>query len=322
MRVSLTPTKVPPGAGTPGAPAHPARARGDRWLTVRLRSAPYGFVSPTAVLMIILMLIPIVMVIGYSVLDNVIVNKSPAFVGFENYLQVLTDPVFFTAIKNTAFFTGVSVIAHLVLGLAFATLLNTKLLGRTANALFRVVYILPWLFTVAIIAVVWRLLLNSNGIVNYLLTTANISDPGVEWLADPGKALFAVTFINIWAGYPFFMMSLLAGLQGIPDDLYEAAMVDGANGMQRFWHVTIPQLKPIIIAMAVLDILWTTQQFALIWLTTGGGPLDVTEMLSTYTYKLAFTRYEFSTASASAVVILLLSLVLAVFYVRHQKAQD
>jgi multiple sugar transport system permease protein len=319
--VSLTPTQIPPGAVSPGAPGHPARLKGDRWLTVRRRSGPYGFISPTAVLMIILMLIPIVMVIGYSVFDNVIVNKSPVFVGFDNYTEVLTDPVFFTAIKNTSFFTGVSVIAHLVLGLAFAMLLNTKLLGRTAKTLFRVIYILPWLFTVAIIAVVWRLLLNSNGIVNYLLSTANLADSGVEWLADPGKALFAVTFINIWAGYPFFMMSLLAGLQGIPDDLYEAAMVDGASGVQRFWHITIPQLKPIIIAMAVLDILWTTQQFALIWLTTGGGPLNVTEMLSTYTYKLAFSRYEFSTASASAVVILLLSLVLAVFYVRHQKAQ-
>ena len=118
------------------------------------------------------------------------------------------------------------------------------------------------------------------------------------------------------------MMSLLAGLQGIPGDLYEAAMVDGATFSQRFVHITLPQLKPIIVAMAVLDILWTTQQFALIWMTTGGGPLDRTEMLSTYTYKWAFSRYEFSIASASAVIILLGSLVLAVFYVRQQKARD
>jgi multiple sugar transport system permease protein len=164
--------------------------------------------------------------------------------------------------------------------------------------------------------------LNANGIVNYRLTTVHLSEGQVEWLADPDKALVAVTFINIWAGYPFFMMSLLAGLQGIPEDLNEAAMVDGANGLQRFLHITLPQLKPIIVAMAVLDILWTTQQFALIWLTTGGGPIDATEMLSTFTYKWAFSRYQFSMASASAVVILLLSLVLAVFYVRHQKAQD
>jgi multiple sugar transport system permease protein len=131
-----------------------------------------------------------------------------------------------------------------------------------------------------------------------------------------------VTFINIWAGYSFYMITLLAGLQGIPHDLYEAAKVDGASAWQRFWNVTIPQLKPIIISMSVLDIIWTSQQFALIWMTTGGGPIDATEMLSTYTYKLAFSRYEFSVASASAVLILLLTMVLAFFYVRNQKARD
>jgi multiple sugar transport system permease protein len=302
-------------------PSTPSAQR-SRWPALRRTATPYGYLTPTVVLMIVLMLIPIVMVIGYSLLSNVIVDKNPEFVGFDNYAEVLRDPRFYTAVKNTAFFTGVSVVAHLVLGLAFAQLLSTKLLSKGLVALFRVIYILPWLFTVAIIAVVWRMLLDSHGIINFLVTTMHLSQENVEWLSDPGKALFAVTFINIWAGYPFFMMSLLAGLQGIPEDLQEAAKVDGAGAVRRFIHITLPQLKPIIIAMAVLDVLWTTQQFALIWLTTGGGPIDVTEMLSTYTYKFAFSRYQFSMASASAVVILLLSLVLAVFYVRHQKAQD
>ncbi len=118
------------------------------------------------------------------------------------------------------------------------------------------------------------------------------------------------------------MMSLLAGLQGIPRDLYEAATVDGANGLQRFRHVTLPQLRPIIVSLAMLDVIWTTQQFALIWMTTGGGPINVTEMLSTFTYKLAFSRYEFAMASASAVIIFGFSMVLAFFYVRYQKARD
>lgn len=320
--MSLTPTRVPAGPDVEERKPAPRRAGPSRWPVLRRKATPYAYISPTVVLMIVLMLIPIVMVVSYSLMNNVIVDKTPEFVGFDNYAEVLTDPVFYTAVKNTAFFTGVSVLAHLTLGLGFAMLLTTRLLGRRTVALFRVVFILPWLFTVAIIAVVWRMLLDPNGIVNYLLTTLHLSESSVEWLSDPGKALFAVTFINIWAGYPFFMMSLMAGLQGIPDDLYEAAMVDGANGFRRFVHITLPQLKPIIIAMAVLDVLWTTQQFALIWLTTGGGPIDRTEMLSTFTYKFAFSRYQFSMASASAVVILLLSLVLAVFYVRHQKAQD
>lgn len=280
------------------------------------RATPYGFLSPTIVLLIILMLTPIVMVIGYSVLDRVVTTNDSTFVGFDNYAQVLTDPVFFTAVRNTAFFAGVSVVVHFVLGLGFALLLNTKLLGARTKALFRMVYILPWLFTAAIIAVLWRLLLSPNGVVNYLLQT------DVEWLANSDLALPTVTFINIWAGYPFFMVSLLAGLQGIPQDLYEAATVDGASWRQRFLHVTLPQLRPIIISMALLDFIWTTQQFALIWLTTGGGPIVATEVFTTFTYKLAFASYDFSVAAASAVLVLLLSMVLAFFYVRHQKAWD
>ena len=280
------------------------------------QATPYGFLSPTIVLLVVLMLTPIVMVIGYSVLDRVVTTNDSTFVGFDNYAEVLTDPVFFTAVRNTVFFAGVSVVAHFVLGLGFALLLNTKLLGARTKALFRMVYILPWLFTAAIIAVLWRLLLSPNGVVNYLLQT------DVEWLANPDLALPAVTFINIWAGYPFFMVSLLAGLQGIPQDLYEAATVDGASWRQRLFHVTVPQLWPIIISMALLDFIWTTQQFALIWLTTGGGPIVATEVFTTFTYKLAFASFDFSVAAASAVIVLLLSMVLAFFYVRHQKAWD
>jgi multiple sugar transport system permease protein len=304
---------------SPTRPAPPPQAiSGRRRPSARFvrQATPYGFLSPTIVLLVVLMLTPIVMVIGYSVLDRVVTTNDSTFVGFDNYAEVLTDPVFFTAVRNTAFFAGVSVVVHFVLGLGFALLLNTKLLGARTKALFRMVYILPWLFTAAIIAVLWRLLLSPNGVVNYLLQT------DVEWLANPDLALPAVTFINIWAGYPFFMVSLLAGLQGIPQDLYEAATVDGASWRQRLFHVTLPQLWPIIISMALLDFIWTTQQFALIWLTTGGGPIVATEVFTTFTYKLAFASFDFSVAAASAVIVLLLSMVLAFFYVRHQKAWD
>jgi multiple sugar transport system permease protein len=118
------------------------------------------------------------------------------------------------------------------------------------------------------------------------------------------------------------MVSLLAGLQGIPTELYEAGTIDGANGRQLFRYITLPQLKPIIVSLAMLDFIWTMHQFTLIWMTTGGGPIHVTEMLSTFTYKLAFSSYEFSHASASAFIILLLSMFVAFFYVRQQKASD
>ena len=296
--------------------------RKNTWQTFRKKITPYAYISPTIILMIVLMIIPISLVIGYSLLNNVIMTKNPVFVGLSNYVTVFIDPVFHEAIYNTFFFTAASVIFHLVIGLAFAMLLNTKALNTATKSFFRVVYIMPWVFTAAIIAILWRLILNPNGIVNYVLQATGLSSSQIIWLGSGKTALFALTFINIWAGYPFYMVSLLAGLQGISEDLYEAATVDGANNVQKFLFITIPQLKPIIVSMAMLDCIWTMQQFTLVWMTTGGGPMHVTEMLSTYTYKQAFSSYAFSLASTSAVIILLFSMIMAVFYVKNQKARD
>lgn len=289
---------------------------------VGAKLTPYAYITPTVILMMVLMAIPIVMVVGYSVMSNVIMTKNPRFVGPEQYVDVLTDRGFRAAVRNTTIFTSVSVIAHLVLGMAFAMMLNSPLVARVPKAIFRMIYVLPWLFTAAIVAILWRLMLNPNGVVNYVLGQLNLVSGQVEWLGSRETALAAVTFINIWSGYPFFMISLLAGLQGIPGDLYEAATVDGASKVQQFVHITLTQLRPIIISMALLDFIWTTQQFPLIWMTTGGGPINATETFSTYTYKLAFSKYQFSQASASAVIILLISMVIAFFYVRHQRSQD
>lgn len=308
-----------PTIGTQPSPATKPSHRVD---DIKRGLVPFGYLSPTVILLVVLMVIPIVMVIGYSLMDNVIMKRNPQFVGFRHYSDILTSADFWGAVSNTVFFTGVSVIAHLILGLIFALLLNTTLLGTRTKAIFRTVYVLPWLFTVAIIAVLWRLLLEPNGVVNYLLVANQLVGAPVEWLSSPDTALYAVTFINIWSGYPFYMVSLLAGLQGIPTDYYEAAQVDGASWWQQFTRITLPQLKPIIISMALLDVIWTTQQLALIWMTTGGGPLGTTEVLSTFTYKLAFSKYQFGTASAAAVIVLVISMVMAFFYVRAQKARD
>ncbi len=290
--------------------------------SVKKKLSPYAYLSPTIILMTVLMLIPIVMVILYSFRDNVIMNKNPVFVGIRHYVDIIRDGTFHQAIFNTFYFTVMSVIFHFALGLSFAMLLNTKVLKPVTKSLFRVIYVLPWVFTATIIAILWRLMLNPNGIVNYIITASNIASGKIEWLSSSQFALHALTYINIWSGYPFFMISLLAGLQGIPAELYEAATIDGANTVQGFRYVTVPKLKPIIVSMAMLDFIWTVQQFPLVWMTTGGGPIHATEMLSTYTYKLAFSSYEFSHASASAVIVLLLSMCMALFYVKNQKAGD
>ncbi len=283
---------------------------------------PYLYLSPTIILLLVLMVVPVALVIQYSFLDNVIMNPSPRFVGLQNYFTVLHDETFQIAIRNTISFTLGSVAAHLILGLGFAILLNSQALGTISRSIFRMIYILPWIFTVAIIAILWRMLLDPVGILNYGLIKLGIVDVGVEWLSNPKTALIAVTVINIWAGYPFYMMSLLAGIQGISKDLYEAATVDGASWRQSFFNITIPQLKPIIISMSVLDIIWTSQQFAMVWMTTGGGPITSTQMIGIYTYQQAFGRYEFALASTSAVILLLASVSLSILYGRIQSRQD
>jgi len=262
------------------------------------------------------------MVIQYSFFDNVIIEKNPEFVGLKNYIKLLTDNSFFVAIKNTLFFVGFSVIVHMILGIMYAMLLNTRYIGTKLRAVFRVIYVLPWMFTASVIAILWKLMLNPNGIVNYLLRAMNVISANIEWLGSRDFALMSVTFINIWAGYPFYMVSILAGLQGIPVDLYEAAEIDGANAVKRFFRITIPQLKPILISLLILDFVWTIQQFALIWMTTGGGPINATETVSTFIYKLGFSKYQYAQASAAAVILLITCSIIAVFYVRHQKERD
>ena len=301
--------------------ARPPRTRYRHRAPLAHRLEPYLLISPTVILVIGLMVVPISIVIGYSLMDNVITDQTPHFVGIANYLAILAQPAFWNAALNTLIFTVASVVVHMVIGMLFAILLNSKAIGRLPRAVFRAIYILPWIFTASVIAVLWRLLLDPSGVINYLLTSLGILHQAVPWLATPTTALAAVTLINIWSGYPFFMISLLAGLQGVPTELYEAARVDGAGAFRQFRSVTLPALRPIVYSMALLDMLWTTQQFTLIWATTGGGPLETTEVLSTFTYKLAFNSYQFSMASTSAVLILLASLVVAVFYVRRQRRE-
>lgn len=289
---------------------------------LKKNATPYLYLLPTIILMCILLIIPIVMVINYSFYDNVIINNNPVFVGLKNYETVLKDPVFLKSIKNTLIFVIVSIIAHFIIGMMFAMILNTRYLGNKTKGIFRVIYALPWMFTASVIAIVWRMVLQPNGVLNYLLSVGGIISENIEWLGSRDTALFAVTLINIWSGYPFYMISILAGLQGVSTDLYEASAIDGANSVQTFFRITIPTLKPILISLLMLDFVWTLQQFALIWMTTGGGPVSATETISTYIYKQGFTKYQYSMASTGAVILLVVCTIIGIFYVRQQKARD
>lgn len=283
------------------------------------RSAPYRYLLPTITLMVIFMVVPIFMVISYSFADKAVISKNPSFVGLENYYKLFKDAGYWKSVYNTMVFVVVSVVAHLVIGMLFAMLLNSKYFSVRTKTIARVIYILPWVFTASVVAILWKLMLQPSGIINYILSIFPHVNRDTEWLSDRAIALPVICFINIWCGYPFYMISILAGLQGISEDLYESAAIDGANDFKRFLSITIPQLKPILISIAMLDFIWTLQSFNVIWMLTGGGPVNSTQTLSIYIYKLAFQKVDYSMAATSATILLLVCIIVAIFYVRQQK---
>ena len=278
---------------------------------------PYLFVAPAIIVLIFLLIYPIIKVVEYSLFEGVFLSKDPQFVGFENFKYLFTqDEDFYPILGHTVLFTVTSVVLHLILGFFFAILINRPM-NRIANNIYRIVLILPWIFTASIVALNWRLILAPAGIVNYIVGFFGL--PAQDWYGDPKLAMFSLIVTNAWRGYPFFMVSLLAGLQSIPAELYEAASVDGAHGIQQHLHITLPLLKPVIVSISLLDTIWTFQIFPIVWLTTGGGPMGVTEVLATSIYRQAFFKLDYSMASAQAVVILLIATTFSIFYLRQQK---
>lgn len=288
---------------------------------LRKKAVPWLFLLPALLVMAAVIAFPIFKVIQYSFIDNIFLAEDMRFVGLSNYVKVLQDPRTGKMLLFTVVFTLGSVVLHSALGVLFAVLLNGRISSR-ALAFFRVLYVLPWIFTAAVVAITWQLILNPQGVANVLLSAAMGRKVMVEWLGKPVLAVFSLLLINAWRGYPTCMVSFLAGLQNIPVSLYEAAEVDGAGKVRQFFSITLPQLRPIICSMAILDGIWTMNLFPLIWLTTGGGPLGTTETIATLTYRMSFVEYEFGRSSALAVIGLLITTVGIVFYMKLQKQVD
>ncbi|WDR06164.1 sugar ABC transporter permease [Devosia rhodophyticola] len=280
-------------------------------------ATPYLFLLPCLVILGALLGVPLYKVVEYSLFDNVIIKPDPIFVGLDNYSNLLSDSGFWSALLNTGIFTIGSVLGHLVVGMSLAMMVNADIHPR-ARTIFRSLLILPWIFTAAVVALNWQLLLNPFGVINYWLGAAGIINEPLDWLGDANLAMWSLLLISTWRGYPFIMVSFLSGLQSVPRELYEAAEIDGANFFHKFWHVTVPQLKPVIYGVVLLDLIWTFQLFPLVWLTTGGGPGRVTEVLSTLTYRLAFVDFQFSQAATAAVSILVISAAFTILYLRNE----
>jgi multiple sugar transport system permease protein len=218
-------------------------------------------------------------------------------------------------------FTAFSVALHLAIGLALALLLNLQL-NRTFRNLARGLLIVPWLLAPTVAGMIWVLMLAPFGVANGFLASLGLSDANatVSWLGSPSTALGAVTAMNVWRAFPFFMVMLLAGLQAIPRQLYEAAEIDGASLFRQFWHITLPQLRAVIATVVLLDSIWTFRAFDPVFVMTGGGPAHSSEVLATAIYFDGFQKLKFGYASAEAVVMFLVLFVISALYLRRTMA--
>ena len=280
---------------------------------LKTKLTPYGFILPACLTILILVAYPILYGIYISFFDTNLVNKWE-FVGLRYYFQALTDTSFLHSLWMTVIFTVSVVVGHFFIGFVFASILNMDIRFRTV---LRGILILPWLFPDVVIAYLFKWILNTQGgIVNELLLHFGlISDP-IGWLSTSATAFPCVILVSIWKGYPLVMVQILAGIQTISTDMYEAAEIDGANLWQRFRYVTIPALKPILTTILILDTVWVFKQFTLIWLMTSGGPGSSTMVSAIEIYKNAFSYFKYGLASAQSVYILLICYLIGVVFRR------
>lgn len=241
----------------------------------------YLLVVPALVLLLGLVAYPFFFAIFISFTDRV-VGRSGNWVGFENFRYLFNQPSFMKTVSNTIIMVVVSDIAKLFIGLGLALLLNQAVPGR---GLMRAVIMLPWAMPGFIAFLVWKLLfIPIGGGLNLILTDTGIYTGIIDWLGQKSTALPAVIIATVWRGFPFWAISFLAALQGVPQDLYEAAKCDGATAFQRFRHVTLPSIRPVILIVVLMSSIWTANSFENIWIMTQGGPSDATMVFPVLAY--------------------------------------
>ena len=282
------------------------------------RKAGLAFVAPTALFLAAVIVFPLAHAF-YTSLHRVR-GLNATFIGFGNYARLADDATFWHSLGVSFAFTASAVALHLGIGLALALVVNEL---RTARTALRIVFLTPWMVAPAVGATIWLWLLEPQfGVVNYLLRAAGAIAAPVAWLGEPGTALASVVAVDVWRGVPFVMLLMLAGLQTIPIEQYEAASIDGAGAWTRFRFVTWPNLRYLVVVATTLDVINTIRHYDIIGVMTGGGPAGGTEVLPVLIYNTAFRGNRLGEAAAIGVALLGIVLVLAVVYVRTARLDD
>jgi multiple sugar transport system permease protein len=281
----------------------------------------YMLLFPALAVLIVFMFYPILYVFLMAFFRTNKLGQIMNFYGFGNFAMLFKNKAFWQVTTRSVLWTIIGVSSKTIAGIIIALLLNVEFRGRK---IYRTLVIIPWASSVPISAMLWQWTYQSEfGLLNYTLKATGLWDNPPMWLAYPKSAFFACMYVDIWIGIPFMAMVFLAGLQAIPQDIYESAKVDGASAWVTFWRITVPMLKRVLLVATLLSSLWTFNDFNVIYILTKGGPVNKTDILITFIYKYSFQFLKFGPAAAMAVItfaiLLTVSLIYARFYFRSEE---
>ena len=300
--------------------ARGARRRPGLLHDLRRTWSAYAFIAPGILMILVFTVFAIAFSFWISFHDWELVSPAKPFVGLDNYRDLADDPRFTKALVNTAYYTFVSVPLGMIVGLMLALLLNKEMRARS---LFRTLFFVPSITPFVIAAIIWKWIYNADfGLLNYYLEKLHLIDKPLLWLADPNLAMPAIILMSVWSGAGGTMLLYLAGLQGIPPELYEAAKVDGAGPFQRLRHITIPMLAPTTAFLFVVGVIGSFQIFVQIFVMTSGGPLDKTTTIAFYIYQTGFKFFDMGYAAAISYVLFAILLVFTILQFRLYRRYD
>lgn len=265
------------------------------------KTAPYLFLLPAGIVLLIFFFIPFFQTIGLSFLNYSNNIYNPSFAGLENYVQILHNPIFYKVMWNTLLYLVVAVPILAIIPLFLAILINQKIKGIT---LYKILIYLPVIVSIVVAAIAFKWLYAQQGILNYILNVMHINSIG--WLTNPKYAIYSVIIVTIWKGIGYYMMIYLAALMSVPKELYEACDIDGANFLTKHLTVTVPHIMPTIALVTTISSISAMKIFAEIYVMTKGGPLNSTKTIVYYIYEKAFENLDLGYASAMAVILLII----------------
>jgi multiple sugar transport system permease protein len=285
---------------------------------MRRRGAAYLFISPTLFCLAVVIAYPFISAIVMSFQHYPLLGGDRYFIGVRNYLSLVSeDPYFWQITKNTFIWTFASISLSFLFSMAVALLLNEELRGRNA---FRALAILPWAIPPVIASLTWAMFYDPFlGIFNVVFKKLGLIKTFHAWLSEENTVLPSLILVVFWKYNAFLIIGLLAGLQGIPVQLYESAKIDGANTVQRFLYITIPQLEPIILVLLTLQVIWRFNHFDIVWVMTRGGPANASHLIATYAYQHAFISLDFGYASTIGVMGMIFLAIFIVMLVRRMR---